>query len=36
MVVAREIQKLQLENGSVPFDDWYRSLLDKKTRAAVD
>jgi putative addiction module killer protein len=33
--MVRDIQKLQLENGSVPFDDWYRSLLDKKMRAAV-
>ena len=36
MVIEREIHKLQLENGSVPFDDWQRSLLDKKMRAAVD
>jgi putative addiction module killer protein len=36
MVIEREIRKLQLENGRVPFDDWYRSLLDKKVRAAVD
>ena len=35
MVIERDIQKLQLENGSVPFDDWYHSLLDKKMRAAV-
>ncbi len=32
----RDIQKLQLGNGRVPFDDWYHSLLDKRTRAAVD
>ena len=36
MVIEREIRKLQLENGRVPFDDWYRSLVDKKMRAAVD
>src|SRR6202044_2074058 len=36
MVIERDIQKLQLENGSVPFDDWYRSLRDKRMRAAVD
>src|SRR5580658_179559 len=36
MVMERDIQKLQLENGRVAFDDWYRSLLDKKMRATVD
>jgi putative addiction module killer protein len=36
VVIEREIRKLQLENNSVPFDNWYRSLLDKKVRAAVD
>jgi len=36
MVIERDIQKLQLENGGVPFDAWYHSLLDKKMRAAVD
>lgn len=35
-MVAREIRKLQCDNGSVPFDDWYQSLRDKKMRAAVD
>lgn len=36
MMAEREIRKLQLDNGNVPFDDWYHSLLDKKMRAAVD
>ena len=36
MVIEREIRKLQLESGSVPFDDWYHSLLDKRMRASVD
>jgi putative addiction module killer protein len=36
MAIERDIQKIQLENGRVPFDDWYHSLLDKKMRAAVD
>ncbi|HEY3856875.1 MAG TPA: type II toxin-antitoxin system RelE/ParE family toxin [Verrucomicrobiae bacterium] len=35
-MAERTIQKLQLDNGRVPFDDWYHSLLDKKMRAAVD
>lgn len=35
-MIEREIRKLQLESGAVPFNDWYDSLLDKKTRAAVD
>jgi putative addiction module killer protein len=36
MVTEREIRKLQLENGRVPFDEWYHSLVDKRMRAAVD
>jgi putative addiction module killer protein len=36
MVIEREIQKLELANGSLPFDDWKGSLLDKRMRAAVD
>jgi putative addiction module killer protein len=35
-VIDRDIRKLQLENGCVPFDDWHHSLLDKRMRAAVD
>ncbi|MDR3409981.1 MAG: type II toxin-antitoxin system RelE/ParE family toxin [Formivibrio sp.] len=36
MLIGREIQKIELENGRVPFDDWYNSLIDKKMRAAVN
>ena len=36
MLIGREIQKLELENGQVPFDDWYNSLLDRKMRASVN
>jgi putative addiction module killer protein len=36
MLIEHEIKKLQLENGHVPFDEWYNSLLDKKVRAAVN
>lgn len=35
-MAERVIQKIQLEGGRVPFDDWYHSLLDKRMRAAVD
>jgi putative component of toxin-antitoxin plasmid stabilization module len=35
-VTERDVRKLQLENGRIPFDDWYRTLLDKKMRASVD
>lgn len=35
-MVERTIQKIQLESGRVPFDDWHRSLIDKRMRAAVD
>ncbi len=36
MVTEREIRKLVLNSGRVPFDEWYHSLLDKKMRATVD
>lgn len=35
-MVEREIRKLVLGNGRVPFDEWYHSLLDKRMRASVD
>src|SRR5579862_4812741 len=35
-MAERSIQKLQLESGRMPFDEWYHSLLDKRMRAAVD
>ena len=35
MVSEREIRKVQLANGKVPFDEWYRSLADKHVQAAV-
>ena len=30
-----EIRILQLENGRVPYNEWYETLLDKRMRAAV-
>jgi len=36
-VIEREIRKLELQNGLVPFDDeWFDSLRDQKWQAAVD
>ena len=35
MAIEREIRKLQLANGTVPFGDWNQSLGDKRTQAAV-
>ncbi len=32
----REIKKLELQNGLVPFDEWFDFLRDKKWQAAVD
>ena len=32
----REIKKLELDNGSVPYDDWFDSLRDKRIQAAVE
>src|SRR5208282_5751150 len=35
-MIEREIKKLELQNGLVPFDEWFDSLRDKRTQAAVD
>ncbi len=35
-MLEREIQKLELENGVVPFDEWFDSLCDLRMQAAVD
>ncbi len=32
----REIKKLELQNGLVPFDEWFDSLRDLRMQAAVD
>src|SRR2546423_338315 len=34
--VEREILKLELASGEVPFDSWFQSLRDIKLQAAVD
>ena len=34
--MEREIRKLALANGAVPFDQWFDSLRDMKSQAAVD
>ena len=34
--MEREIKKLELQNGLVPFDEWFDSLPDRKMQAAVD
>ena len=35
-MIEREIKKLELQNGLVPFDEWFDSLRDRKMQAAVD
>jgi len=35
-MVEREIKKLELQNGLVPFDEWFDSLRDLRMQAAVD
>src|SRR5580658_8661131 len=35
-MVEKEIKKLELQNGLVPFDEWFDSLRDLRMRAAVD
>ena len=36
LVIEKEVKKLELQNGLVPFDEWFDSLRDKKIQAAVD
>jgi hypothetical protein len=36
LVVEKEIKKLELQNGLVPFDEWFDSLRNRKMQAAVD
>jgi putative addiction module killer protein len=35
-VVERVIRKLELNNGIVPFDEWFNSLRDSKMQTAID
>src|SRR5271156_883267 len=35
-MVEKEIKKLALQNGLVPFDEWFDSLRDMWMQAAVD
>jgi len=35
-MVEREIKKLELQNGFVPFEEWFDSLRDMRMQAAVD
>jgi putative addiction module killer protein len=35
-VLEREIKKLELQNGLVPFDGWFDSLRDQRMQVAVD
>ena len=35
-VIEREIRKLELQGGLVPFDEWFESLRDQRMQAAVD
>ena len=34
--MERELKRLELQNGLVPFDEWFDSLPDRKRQAAVD
>ncbi len=35
-MIEREIKKLELQNGRVPFDEWFDSLRDQRMQAVVD
>ena len=35
-MIEREIKKLELQNGVVPFDEWFDSLRDQRMQAVVD
>jgi hypothetical protein len=34
-MIEREIKKLELQNGLVPFDEWFDFLCDRRMQAAV-
>lgn len=34
--MEREIKKLELQNGLVPFDEWFGSLPDRRMQVAVN
>lgn len=35
-MIEWEITKIELENGRIPFNDWFETLHDKKVRVAID
>ena len=35
-MIEREIKKLELQSGLVPFDEWFDSLRDQRMQVAVD
>jgi putative addiction module killer protein len=35
-MIEREIKKLELQNGLVPFDEWFDFPCDRRMQAAVD
>ena len=35
-MVEGEVKKLELQNGLVPFDEWFGSLRDMRMQATVD
>ena len=35
-LVERELKKLELHNGLIPFDEWFDSLRDRRMQVAVD
>jgi len=35
-LIEREIKKLELESGEIPFDEWFNALRDRRMQAAVD
>ena len=35
-MAERDIKKLELQNGLVPFDEWFDSLRDRRMQVAVD
>jgi len=35
-MIEKEIKRLELQNGLVPFDEWFDALHDQRMQAAVD
>lgn len=35
LIIERTLKVLQLENGKIPFEEWYSQLSDQRTRVSI-